>query len=103
VNEEFAMGTEASLAATAGLAVVAGLPAGLASAQSSSGAGGPMAKLIVAQRSINVPRYGKRAYIDPGVYVVAVGSPPTAQLSAGHCPAGPRTAGRGCAVSSASQ
>jgi Lysyl oxidase len=64
-----------ALAATAGLAVVAGLPAGLATAQSTSIASGPMAKLIVAQRSINVPRYGKRVFIDPGVYAVAVGSP----------------------------
>jgi hypothetical protein len=34
-----------------------------------------MVKLIVAQKTINVPRFGKRAFIDTGAYVVAVGSP----------------------------
>jgi Lysyl oxidase len=58
----------------AGLAVATGLSAGLASAQGTTSASGPMVKLIVAQKSINVPRYGKRAYINPGVYVAAVGS-----------------------------
>ena len=58
-----------------GLAAATGLPAGLASAQTSaSAASGPMVKLIVAQKTINVPRFGKRVFIDPGVYVVAVGS-----------------------------
>ncbi len=56
-----------------GLTAATGLPAGLASAQPS--ASGPMVKLIVAQKSIKVPRYGKRVYIDPGVYVTAVGTP----------------------------
>jgi hypothetical protein len=64
-----------------GLAAATGLPAGLASAQASLGApgapsaSGPMVKLIVAQKSINVPRFGKRVFIDPGVYVTAVGAP----------------------------
>ena len=59
-----------------GLAAATGLPAGLASAQTSaSGPSGPMVKLLVAQKSINVPRFGKRAFIDPGVYVTAVGAP----------------------------
>jgi hypothetical protein len=59
-----------------GLAAATGLPAGLASAQASPAAAaapsgsGPMVKLIVAQKSINVPRFGKR-----GVYVTAVGAP----------------------------
>ena len=56
-----------------GLTAATGLPAGLASAQ--PGPSGPMVKLIVAQKSINVPRYGKRVFIDPGVYVTAVGTP----------------------------
>lgn len=63
-----------AVATAAGLAVAAGLPAGLASAQGKSSAARPMVKLIAAQRSINVPLFGNRAYIDPGVYVVAVGS-----------------------------
>jgi len=58
---------------TAGLAVAAGLPAGLAAAQSN--AGGPMVKLVVAQKNVNVPRFGKRVFLDTGVYVTAVGSP----------------------------
>ena len=62
-----------AVAVTAGLAVAAGLPAGLAAAQSK--AGGPMVKLVVAQKSVNVPLYGKRVYLDTGVYVTAVGSP----------------------------
>jgi len=64
-----------ALATAAAVAVAAGLPAGPASAQQgSSSADRPMVKLIVAQKSINVPRYGKHAYIDAGVYVTAVGS-----------------------------
>ncbi|MGI9005461.1 MAG: lysyl oxidase family protein [Streptosporangiaceae bacterium] len=60
--------------AVAGLATAAGLPAGLASAQAAAAHSGPELKLVVAQRSVNVPRYGKRVYIDPGVYFTAVGS-----------------------------
>ena len=63
-----------AVATAAGLAVAAGLPAGLASAQSNGSVGGPMVKLIVAQKSISVPRFGRRVFIDPGVYVTAVGS-----------------------------
>ena len=62
-----------AVAVTAGLAVAAGLPAGLAAAQSN--AGGPMVKLVVAQKNVNVPRFGKRVFLDSGVYVTAVGSP----------------------------
>ena len=56
-----------------GLTAATSLPAGLASAHTS--ASGPMVKLIVAQKSIRVPRFGKRVFIDPGVYVTAVGTP----------------------------
>src|SRR5690242_2414050 len=59
-----------------GLAAATALPAGLASAQvSASGTGSPMVKLILAQKTINVPRFGKRVFIDTGAYVVAVGGP----------------------------
>lgn len=61
--------------AVAGLAAAAGLPAGLASAQAPAAHSGPQLKLVVAQRTVNVPRYGKQVYIDPGVYFTAVGSP----------------------------
>src|SRR5258706_9128516 len=65
-----------AIATAAGLAVAAGLPAGLASAQGNSSDVAPMVKLVVAQKSINVPRFGRRVFLDPGVYVTAVGSAP---------------------------
>src|SRR5258707_12147253 len=63
-----------AVGAADGLAVAAGLAAGLGSAQGSSSVGAPMVKLVVAQKSINVPRFGRRVFLDPGVYVTAVGS-----------------------------
>src|SRR5258706_15587991 len=63
-----------AIATAAGLAVAAGLPAGLASAQGNSSDVAPMVKLVVAQKSINVPRFGRRGFLDPGGYVTAVGS-----------------------------
>src|SRR5260221_13632029 len=63
-----------AVATAAGLAVAAGLPAGLASAQGSSSVGAPMVKLVGAQKSINVPRLGRRGFLYPGVYATAVGS-----------------------------
>lgn len=65
------------LGATAAISALvmgmAGAPA-LATPQPSAPAGppGPAVKLIVAQRNITVPRYGKRVYLDPGVYVGAL-------------------------------
>ncbi len=67
------MAMRSAVVTAVGLAAATSLPAGLASAQTS--ASGPMVKLIVAQKSINVPRFGKRVFIDPGVYVTAVGTP----------------------------
>jgi hypothetical protein len=58
--------------AAAGLAALATLPGGTAAAQ--SGPGGPTVKLITAQRFVEVPKFGRFAYLDPGIYVVAVGS-----------------------------
>jgi Lysyl oxidase len=60
--------------AVAGVAAAAGLPAGLAPAQAAAAHASPQLKLVVAQKSVNVPRYGRRVFIDPGVYVTAVGS-----------------------------
>ena len=60
-------------AAAAGLAVVTALPTGPASA--TSNASGPIVKLVTAQKSINVPRYGKRVYLDPGIYVTSSFAP----------------------------
>lgn len=35
---------------------------------------GPRVKLIVAQKSITVPRYGNQVYIDPGIWAASLGS-----------------------------
>ncbi|HET7012938.1 MAG TPA: lysyl oxidase family protein [Streptosporangiaceae bacterium] len=65
-------------AASVGLTVAATLPAGLAAAAKPVPAG-PTIKLIVAQKKIDVPQFGKgrnaRVFVDPGVYVGALGSP----------------------------
>ena len=58
--------------AAAGLTAVAALPGGPAAAQSSSPS--PQLKLIAAQRHITVPKFGKFAFLDAGVYVVALRS-----------------------------
>lgn len=61
-------------ATAAGLAMVASLPAGLATAQPTPSPVGPTIKLVVAQNYVKVPQFGKFAFIDPGVYVAAFGS-----------------------------
>ena len=61
-------------AAAAGLAMVASLPAGLATAQPKQSHLGPTIKLVVAQNYIQVPEFGKSVFLDPGVYVAALGS-----------------------------
>ncbi|HYK33524.1 MAG TPA: lysyl oxidase family protein [Streptosporangiaceae bacterium] len=61
-------------AAAAGLAMVASLPAGLATAQPKPSHLGPTIKLVVAQNYIQVPQFGKSVFLDPGVYVAALGS-----------------------------
>ena len=60
--------------AVAGLAAAAGLPAALAPAQASASHSRPELKVIVAQRAVNVPRFGKEVFIDPGVYFTAMNS-----------------------------
>jgi hypothetical protein len=61
-------------AAAVGLTVAATLPAGLAAAATPHAAG-PTIKLIVAQKKIDVPLFGKRVFFDPGVYVASLGAP----------------------------
>jgi hypothetical protein len=60
-------------AAAAGLtaASVLGPVAGAAQAAPASG---PRVKLVVAQRSMTVPRFGHRVYLDPGIWVASLGS-----------------------------
>ncbi len=64
--------------AVAGCTVAATAPLGAAAAQSaappSATPPGPTVKLITAQNDITVQRYGPRVYLDPGVYVVSLGS-----------------------------
>ncbi len=59
-------------AVTSGLILSLTLPSGLARAQSA--ATGPTIKLVVAQKNISVPLFGKGIELDPGVYVAAFGS-----------------------------
>lgn len=61
-------------AAVAGLALVASLPAGLATAQRKPVPVTPTIKLMVAQNYIQVQQFGNFAFLDPGVYVAAFGS-----------------------------
>ncbi len=59
--------------ATVGLTLAATLPGGLAAARPHPA--GPTIKLIVAQKKIDVPQFGKgRVIVDPGVYVAALGA-----------------------------
>lgn len=64
-------------AATVGLTVAATLPGGLAAAKTPRQAG-PTIKLIVAQKKIDVPLFGKgrnaRVFLDPGIYIAAMGA-----------------------------
>jgi len=68
------------LAASASVALVgaAMLPTGLAAARPvvrQADAAGPTMKLIAVRHSITVRRSGKQVFIDPGVFVAALGSP----------------------------
>ena len=59
--------------AAAGLtaAAVFGPVAGAAQAAPASG---PRVKLVAAQRSMTVPRFGHQVYLDPGIWVASLGS-----------------------------
>jgi hypothetical protein len=58
--------------AAATLTVAATLPSALAATQAP--ASGPTLRLIAAQNTVTASRYGKFAYLDPGVYLTAGGS-----------------------------
>jgi hypothetical protein len=58
--------------AAAGLAVAA--VGGPVAAAGAAPAPGPRVKLVAAQNSITVPRYGHQVYIDPGIWVASLGS-----------------------------
>src|ERR1035438_376124 len=57
-------------AASLAVAAVGGPVAGAGAAAAT----GPHVKLIVAQNSITVPRYGHQVYIDPGIWVASLRS-----------------------------
>jgi Lysyl oxidase len=64
--------------AAAGAVLAATLAAGPAMASARTGPAGPAGpeiRLIAAQKSIRVPRYGSHVFIDPGIYLAAYGSP----------------------------
>jgi hypothetical protein len=58
----------------AGLALAAPIMTVPAQATVQSAAQGPTVKLIVAQRTISLPRYGGQVFLDPGVWVASLGS-----------------------------
>lgn len=60
--------------AAAGLTAAAMSGAVPAAAAGAASASGPRVKLIAAQKSITVPRYGRQVYLDPGIWVASLGS-----------------------------
>ena len=64
-----------SVGAAAGLALVAALPAATSFASAGASVTGPVVKLVAAQKSISVQRFGQQVDLDPGVYVTAYGAP----------------------------
>lgn len=63
-----------SAVAVAGLTAAAMFGAGPAAGASPAPATGPRVKLLAAQNSITVARYGRQVYLDPGIYVASLGS-----------------------------
>ena len=59
--------------ALAGLAAASVTVPGLTGAAASTPAG-PQIKLITAQNSISVPRYGRTVYLDPGIWTASLGA-----------------------------
>jgi hypothetical protein len=62
----------------AGGPALAGTSAATSATTAAASAGatpGPKIKLIVAQKSVTVQEYGKQVYVDPGVWVAAIGAP----------------------------
>jgi Lysyl oxidase len=57
-----------------GLALAAPIMTGPAQATVQPAAQGPTVKLIVAQKTISLPRYGNMVFLDPGVWVASLGS-----------------------------
>jgi hypothetical protein len=60
--------------AAAGLTAAAMSGAGPGAVAGAASASGPQVKLIAAQKSITVPRYGRQVYLDPGIWVASLGS-----------------------------
>jgi hypothetical protein len=64
-------GSVAAASPSAGARPLAGAVSG---AGEVSGAGGPALRLIAAQHSITVQRFGRTVFIDPGIYVASMGA-----------------------------
>src|SRR5262249_62181990 len=60
--------------AVAGLAIAALAAPGLPAA-SAAGAPGPVLRLIAAQHSITLDSFSGKVYLDPGMWLAALGSP----------------------------
>ena len=60
--------------AAAGLTAAAMSGAGPGAAAGAATASGPQVKLLAAQKSLTVPRYGHQVYLDPGIWVASLGS-----------------------------
>ena len=61
-------------AAVAAASLTVAAVGGPAAAAGAAPATGPHVKLIVAQNSITVPRYGREVYVDPGIWIASLGS-----------------------------
>jgi Lysyl oxidase len=60
--------------AAAGLTAAAMSGAGPGAAAGAASASGPQVKLVAAQKSLTVPRFGHQIYLDPGIWVASLGS-----------------------------
>ena len=67
-------GWRARWAAIAAAGLAAAAVCGPVTAAGAAPATGPEVKLIVAQNSITVPRFGHQVYLDPGIWVASLGS-----------------------------
>jgi hypothetical protein len=63
-----------SVLAVAGLSLTVAAAPGLPAA-GAAGVGGPAVTLEAAQHSITLDSFGGRVYLDPGIWVAALGSP----------------------------
>ena len=61
--------------ASGGSALGAATASGAAAYQSGGSTGAPTIRLIVTQKNITIPRYGRQVFLDPGIWVAALRAP----------------------------